>query len=416
MMKILAITWKDLKINFSDRNGILLMLVAPLILSAIIGASFGNVLMSNDAIPFDPIPVLLINDDSAQMGQQLAETLSGITEVLDVTTMDDLDEARQLVSRSEARAAIYIPANFTTAVQDSQQSAQAEVEFYADPSATITPNIVRSILAQLLNNFNAGSISAEVTLAQLLPHASELGPQMANLADSLTQAISQQFNEDGMLRSQLNLISVGEEASQTAVSPFAFFAPSMGLLFLMFAMMDSTRSILEEELNGTLFRLLATPLSHGQLLLGKVGGIFFSGLVQFWVFVLASRLIFNLYWGGTAVGLVLVVLAVVTAYTGLGLFIAAFAKNANQAAIISSVVGLVMAALGGNFVPADNFPDWIQNLSKLTINRWALDGLTELTINGGGVGDITQITAVLLTIGLAFFALAMWQFKRRIAR
>lgn len=414
-MKILAITWKDLKINFSDRNGILLMIVAPLILSAIIGASFGNMIFSNSAMPFDPIPVLLVNDDSAALGQQLGDTLGAITEVLAVTEMDDLDEARQMVSRSEARAAIYIPAGFTTAVQSSS-SVQTAVEFYADPSATVTPNIVHSILSQLLNNFNAGSISAQVTVAQLLPYASTVGPDMASIGTLLQEAISAQFNEERALRSQLNLISVGEEPAQTAVSPFAFFAPSMGLLFLMFAMMDSTRSILEEEIHGTLFRLLATPISHAQLLLGKVGGIFFSGLVQFSIFVVASRLIFQLYWGESLLALALVVLSIVTAYTGLGLFIAAFAKNANQAAIISSVVGLVFAALGGNFVPAANFPDWIQQLSKLTINRWALDGLTELTINGGGLGDVAQVMAVLLGIGLFFFALAMWQFKRRIAR
>ncbi len=200
------------------------------------------------------------------------------------------------------------------------------------------------------------------------------------------------------------------------ISPFAFFAPSMGILFLMFAMMDSTRSILEEEKAGTLPRLLTTPIRHSELLMGKVGGVFLAGIIQFVVFVFASRLLFQLNWGNSAAGLALMVLAIVLAYTGLGMLIAAFAKDANQAAIFGSVISLVFAALGGNFVNAQNFPAWLDQLSKITINRWGIDGLTALTIYEGGLADVLLPAAVLLSIGGFFFLAALWQFDRRMKR
>ncbi|NJN54195.1 MAG: hypothetical protein HC804_05195 [Anaerolineae bacterium] len=55
-------------------------------------------------------------------------------------------------------------------------------------------------------------------------------------------------------------------------------------------------------------------------------------------------------------------------------------------------------------------------MSKITINRWGIDGLTALTIYGGGLSDVLLPAAVLLSIGGLFFVLALWQFNRRISK
>lgn len=414
-MTILAIAWKDLNINFRDRNALILMIIAPLVMSAIIGAAFGSFLSGGTA-PFDEIPVLVINDDEGEMGQQFVDALMSedMADLLTITLMADLAAARALVQQGEARAAIYLPPDFTTAVQNTDPNAeQSLVHFYADPSATITPNIVRGIVVQLVNGFNGGAISAQVAVGQLLARSEIVGTALFNLEPVLNTTIEEVYGRDATAI-ELHEVAVGETVEAVEISPFAFFAPSMGILFLMFAMMDTTRSILEEEKGGTLSRLLTTPISRGTLLVGKVGGVFFSGIIQFVVFVAASRLLFQLYWGPSIAGLALMVLAIVTAYTGLGMLIAAFAQNINQAAILGSVISLVFAALGGNFVAAQNFPPWLNQLSKITINRWGIDGLIDLTIYGGGLPDVLAEAGVLLGLGVAFFALAMWQFNRRI--
>ncbi len=190
----------------------------------------------------------------------------------------------------------------------------------------------------------------------------------------------------------------------------------MGILFLMFSMVDGTRSILDEEREGTLNRLISTPTSNMEILIGKIGGVFLTGLLQFVVFVITSSLIFGLNWGSSILGLILMTLAVVLAFTSLGALIAAFARDENQANIIGSVVTLVFAALGGNFLPAQNFPDWLQTLSKLTITRWGLDGFTDLTIYDLGLSAIVPELSVLLVITAVLIILALWQFQRRIAR
>lgn len=419
-MKILAIAWKDLSITFRDRNALFLMILAPLVLSFIIGASFGNFLIGGSSVPFDQIPVLVVNDDVGDMGQQFVATMQAgeLADLLLVTQMDDLDEARAIVQQGDARAVVHIPAGFSTAVRgETQATSPTIIAFYADPTATLTPNIVRGIVVRITNSFNTGAIGAQVTVEQLMGQTAVLGPALAQLGAVLEEQIGAQVSRaNGRAAITLRQLTVGEIEEPLEISPFAFFAPSMGILFLMFAMMDSTRSILEEEREGTLPRLLTTPIAHSELLLGKVGGVFLAGIIQFVVFVAASRLLFQLNWGHSASGLALMVLAIVLAYTGLGLLIAAFARDVNQAAIFGSVISLVFAALGGNFVNAQNFPPWLDQLSKITINRWGIDGLTALTIYDGGLNDVLLPAAILLSIGGLFFLLALWQFGRRIKR
>ncbi|KAA3664971.1 MAG: ABC transporter permease [Chloroflexi bacterium] len=416
-MKIWTIAWKDTLIRFRDRNALILMIAAPLVLSAIIGSAFGGFISGNNPAPFDAIPVLVVNADNGELGQDFVDILSegDLEELLAPTGMDDLAAARELVQQGEARAAVFIPENFSDVMMgQADASTPAIIQFYPDPSATLTPNIVRGIIVQIVNGFSSAAIGGEVAVTQLIAETGGVGVDMANIGDAIGNELQSGVGNNTAV--SLNTISVGDDDATADISPFAFFAPSMGILFLMFAMMDGTRSILDEDREGTLDRLISTPTSNTEILLGKIGGVFLTGLLQFVVFVIASRFIFQLNWGSSLSGLIVMTLAVVLAFTSLGALIAAFAKDINQANIIGTVVTLLFAALGGNFAPAQNFPSWLEQLSKITITRWGLDGFSDLTIRGLGFSDILLESGVLLGLAVVLFVLALGQFQRRIAR
>lgn len=418
-MKIWTIAWKDTLIRFRDRNALILMLLAPLVLSGIIGSAFGGFIRGSESVPFDAIPVLVINEDEGAQGAQFLDILTsdGLADLLDVTQTADLAAAREQVQAGEARAAVFVPPSFSESIEGGADVATAVslIQFYADPAATLTPNIVRGVVTQIVNGFNTAAISADVTVTQLTAAVDTLGPALANLGPALNNELQSQIGT-GQNTITLNSVAVTDEEDSSNFSPFAFFAPSMGILFLMFSMVDGTRSILDEQRGGTLDRLVSTPTSHIEILLGKIGGVFLTGALQFVVFVIASSLIFSLSWGSSPVGLVLMVLAVVLAFTSLGALIAAFARDANQANIIGSVVTLAFAALGGNFMPAQNFPPFLEQLSKISINRWALDGFSDLTLFGLGLSEVLLEVGVLLGLSLVLMSLSLWQFQRRLAR
>ncbi|MCP4419239.1 MAG: ABC transporter permease, partial [Chloroflexi bacterium] len=199
-MKIWTIAWKDTLIRFRDRNALILMLLAPLVLSGIIGSAFGGFINGSDPVPFDAIPVLLINEDEGTQGDQFIDILTsdGLAELLDVTETADLAAAREKVQAGEARAAVFIPSTFSAAIEGGADvdTAVSLIQFYADPSATLTPNIVRGVVSQIVNGFNTAAISVDVTASQLTEEAAKLGPAMAQLGSVLNNELQSQIGAD----------------------------------------------------------------------------------------------------------------------------------------------------------------------------------------------------------------------------
>lgn len=421
MNTIWTIAWKDTLIRFRDRNALLLMFAAPLVLSAIIGSAFGSFITDQNVAPLRNIPLIIINADEGERGQQFltaVTTSDELTDLLEPTVMTDLNEARRLVSLGETRAVVYIPPDFTAALERDDE-ATSTIQLYTDAGATISPFIIQIVMTRIAREFSEASISASVTLSQLREHSVELEAAMADLEGVLNNVLQTSMTDEGTVAaSELNWESAvavqGDGVNIT--NPLAFFAPSMGVLFLTFTMMAGARTILTEEVMGTLDRLLSTPASRIQVLLGKVGGNFLTGILQFVIFVFASGLLFSLSWGHSVLGLALVVVATVAAFTSLGIFIATITKDAGQAASWGGAVILIFAALGGNLVPAENYSGWLDILSKLTINRWSMDAFVKLTIQGMDLPDVLVEIAVLLILAVVFFVLAGWQFERRIAR
>jgi ABC-2 type transport system permease protein len=416
-MKIWTIAWKDTLVRFRDRNALILMLAAPLLISAIIGSAFGGFVSGGGDAPLADIPMIIVNQDEGELGEVFTDLITAdipeLVTLFDTTLMTDLEAARALVQAGESRAVIAIPPDFSARLQSrEEESGSTTVTLYTDPAATITPNIIRGVVAQIVNEFAGRRISGQITAEHLSEvYAETLGPALADLGPAIAAELQAEEVESGSI--SLNRVALGESEE---INPFAFFVPSMGIFFLVFAMMDGTRSILDEDREGTLDRLISTPTSHGQILLGKIFGVFLTGMVQFIVYVIASRLLFNVNWGSSIVGLALMTLVTVAAFTSLGAFIAAFARDANQANIFGSTVALVSAALGGNFTSPFNFPEWLNFLSKFTVNRWSIDGFADLTLFNLGVGEVLPEIGVLLAITAVFFVLGLWQFRRRIAR
>ncbi len=416
-MKIWTIAWKDTLVRFRDRNALILMLAAPLLISAIIGSAFGGFVSGGGDAPLADIPMIIVNQDEGELGEVFTDMITAdipeLVTLFDATLMTDLEAARALVQAGESRAVIAIPPDFSARLQSrEEESGSTTVTLYTDPAATITPNIIRGVVTQIVNEFAGRRISGQITAEHLSQeYADTLGPALADLGPAIGAELQAEEVESGSI--SLNRVALGESEE---INPFAFFVPSMGIFFLVFAMMDGTRSILDEDREGTLDRLISTPTSHSQILLGKIFGVFLTGLVQFTVYVLASRLLFSVNWGSSVVGLALMTLVTVAAFTSLGAFIAAFARDANQANIFGSVVALVSAALGGNFTSPFNFPEWLDFLSKFTVNRWSIDGFADLTLFNLGVGEVLPEIGVLLAIAAVFFVLGLWQFRRRIAR
>jgi len=66
--------------------------------------------------------------------------------------------------------------------------------------------------------------------------------------------------------------------------------------------------------------------------------------------------------------------------------------------------------LGGAWVPAFLFPEWLQNVSEFVPTRWAVDGLDAMTWRGLPFHAALLPVAVLIGWSVVFALIAVWRF------
>lgn len=415
-MKALEIAFKDTLARFRDWKALVGMLAAPLMISALIGLAFGN--LSSDEAPIENIRMALVNLDDGELGQAYEDVLTSpdLQSLIALEITEDAEAAKARIESGELRAVLVIPAGFSeTVIPDNEgDSGMASVELYTDPAASVSPIIVKSIVERISASINTLLLAGQVSGDAIVPYAPLLGAEMATLGEAIGAELqSERFDFEEPTLS-LETIATGED--EEPFDPFAFFIPGLAVFFLMFSMFEGSRSILQEERHWTLQRLMSTPTPTWQIILGKMGGTFLTGLLQFIVLVLSSALLFDVNWGNSILGLLIIVVLTVFAASGLGAMLTAFSRNENQASVVGSAVSLVFGALGGSFFPTDGLTGIINIASKLTVNRWAMEGLLALTVERGGLADIQIPALVLAVIGLVTFGLALITFQKRFVK
>ena len=415
-MKTWTIAWKDTLIRLRDRNAFVLVLLAPLVITAIMGVALGD---SNgmERVALKDIPLILVNEDRGELGQQFISLFDShpSANLFKRTTLPDLAAARKILSDGAVQAVLYIPADFSRGLQtdSGSDSSHVQIELYTRETGSEVSQLAGSVVDQLLLSLKKNLITSGASLDQAPGNLNEAESATAGALVAGWKADPTSIQNPSM-EAKLNSRSSDNAAEPPASNPFAFFAPSLAIFFLMFTMFEAPRSILAEQEDGTLGRLMRTPTRPSQILLGKLGGSYLTGILQFIVLVIATRLIFGLRWGESIPGLLLMVVSVVMAAASLGAVIAAFSKDVIQAGVIGGGITLLSAGLGGNFATVDGLPSWLQVISRLTINRWALEGFSYLTVRNLGLEAILPNAAVLLAMAGFLFVLAFWKFQRRL--
>jgi ABC-2 type transport system permease protein len=413
MKKIFLIGWKDVTLVFRDRAALVLMLLAPFLLTLGLGLVTGR-FPSSRSSAISNIPVVLVNQDGGQLGNNLAGLFHSqdLADLFTATDLSDPAQARTQVDQDRQAAAVIIPPGFSSSIIPPQGSAAGagpvvKIELYTNPTRPTSSGVVKTVLDEFLSRVEVGRVTGSVVVTQLVTSG------LISPADAAAvgQAVgSRQADSQGGASIRVN--GVPSTNGQAApFDPLAYMAPGMALMFLMYTVSNGGRSLLAEKAQGTLPRLLISPTTTGQVLAGKVFGIYLTGVVQVLVLIGASTLLFNLKWGSPLAVLALV-LAAVAGATGWGMIITALAKTPGQVATIGSATMLIFGILGGSFINLANMPDWFKVISKITPNAWGLDGFTALG-NGGGFSAIVAPVAALLVMGGLLFGVAVFMINKR---
>ncbi len=329
-----------------------------------------------------------------------------LADLLEPKVLSNLTAARKLVDDNKTVAVVYVPAGFTDSIipiDGTTISTQTiQIELYGNPTTPTGVSIVKNLLEQFISRVEVGRVSGMVSVTQLL----ESGAIDPSQALAVGQAVGESQSDSLGNTSSIKLNNVTAAGTEVKFNMLALLAPGMALMFLMYTVSNGGRTLLVEKAAGTLPRMLISPTSSFQILGGKVFGIFLSGLAQLLILIIGTTLLFNLNWGDPLAVVVLVASAALAA-TGWGIFLAALLKTSGQVANIGMALMLIFGVLGGSFINVSLMPDWVQWFSRISPNRWGLDGFTTLAMGGTLTNIVTPIIALLIMAAVLFLVSIM---------
>jgi ABC-2 type transport system permease protein len=395
MKKILAIAWKDAIIRFASRSELLFFIVLPLVFTFLLA---GGTPQGDE----DPRNVLMVVDEAkTTISQQIIAELEKSTAVRPEVLARE--EAQNLFDDRRADVVLIIPAGIDI---DSLQSSSAEVELLQQPNnlnATVAERAVSTALRRVSSSISAAQ-NAVKQRESIQPFASDSERQSYFEASlELAQTIQNDAPE------RVTLVE-GKTEDRVDYDPRANTSAGQLITWVFIPLFGISALFAYERQQGTLRRLLTTPASKATFLLGTIAGQVAMALVQMSLLVGFGILVMRLNWGRDPIALFIILLTSALAAAAFGTTMGTFIKSEGQASGLSVMFGMVFALMGGCWYPLELFPPAIQNAVRVLPTTWAMQGMLDLVLRGGGLQEVLPEAGVLLVFAAIFFSLGVWRF------
>lgn len=229
--------------------------------------------------------------------------------------------------------------------------------------------------------------------------AQQIRTLVAQLAASLQQV--QQPRQATAQTIQVPTLDVsylygGPEYTQTdALAPLL-----VGLFAFFFVFLLTSVSFLRERSQGTIERLMVSPLSKSELVLGYVLGFLLFALVQSLLILLFVVYVLRVHYAGNLGLIFLVTLALTIGGVNMGIFVSAFARNELQVIQFIPLLLVPQILLGGLFFPVATLPVVLKQIAYVLPLTYANFALKDVMIRGLGISAIWRDLAVLVAFAL----------------
>src|SRR3989304_5605232 len=353
--QILATTWKDLKILLKDTGGLATLFLMPTMFIFVMTLALGGLFNRGGD---NPIEILVVNEDTGTIGDQIVEGLEATEGFAVVTEWDGaaLTRARAetLIADQERSIAVIIPADFSDTIQNNvvdpptdETPQKAQIDLVVDPA--LSSQIVGPVKGTL------AGLSQQALMTGVAPRGIDLfldqidqssdSPMSNEARGALREKAVRSTAGGGDTSSVVEVVQMQPAGMEIEKFPNSVqqYVPGWTLFGVFFISQTLATSLLEEKKVGTFRRLLVAPMSRAALLLGKLTPFLIVNLVQIvlmfavGVFIMPLVGAPKLELGQHPEALILISLAASLAATGLGLLIAALAKTAEQIGGIGSL-------------------------------------------------------------------------------
>jgi ABC-2 type transport system permease protein len=186
----------------------------------------------------------------------------------------------------------------------------------------------------------------------------------------------------------------------------------LATLILFFGFLLSGISFLRERSQGTRERLMASPVSRLDIILGYLIGFLLFAIIQTLVLFFYTVYVINIDFLGELWQIILFQVLIGILSVCLGIFISAFARNEFQMIQFIPLIIVPQVFICGVLFPVNTLPDWLQWIARFLPLTYGVDGIRAMMLEGKGLVDIGKEIAVLAGYAIALMALAGISLRR----
>lgn len=405
--------YKDFLLLVRDVAGLLLMFVMPILLVILMSSLQSSTLnVVNDV----HVPLLLVNQDKGELGAAIDKEITN-SGIFDVTREIDghspsLEEVEKKVATSRFLMGIYLPQNATEKIRNNVRKyvicafngiesvppkEDVELSIFIDPTARAS---FYSVLMSTLRE-KAQKVQFEFILKEMTTEVNKLSPIPIS---------TNKFSGDQVtIKSQFAKL----EGNNIVPNSVQHNVPAWTLFAIFFIVISLAGSIIKEREEGSFTRLLTMPCTYTQYLLSKATIYAVVALLQFGAMLLIGVYLLPLFGleslnlGRSIAALFSLALSAAIAAIGFGICIGNISKTNQQSAVFGSMSVVIMAAVGGVWVPIFLMSDTMQTISKLSPMNWGLSGFYDLFLRDQGFWAIVPECSALIIFGVICFMVAI---------
>jgi ABC-2 type transport system permease protein len=434
LKKFLAIVKKEFLLLLRDWPGLLTLFVMPAILLVIITLTQESAILKEKS----GIKIILVNSDSSILGDTIVNDLTR-SQSFNITRFFSVREAENAVKRGTYQLAVIVQDSATEKlinllkVSTDQKEHTIEVassdlagiSFIYDPAvqtiykdAVFVPlkmvihlsalkvlmakysGIVKDIENERLSNFAADfqKIDFGKTIPDF-PYKNEvINKFREELANRAKPEPDLKLPANPLFRTEIVTINekvAMDESAKFKPNPLQNNVPAFTLFAMFFIVIPLAGSILNEKHLGVYARLRTLPVSYSEIISAKIA-VFLSVCILQFILLMAIGVYIMPMLGDlppldlrvSYPALALALIASGLAATGFGIIVGTLAGTHGQAATFGSVMVVILAMLGGIFVPVHMLPETIKKISMISPLRWGTDAFLGVFARNEGIGRI----------------------------
>ena len=411
---------KEITLITRDTGGLVILFLMPLLLILIVtfvqDGTYRN-------FSKEKIAILLIDNDKDEISQKIKEHLdsSALFNIVSGKEGKPFTEemARRLVLQGKYVMAIVVPEKLSSDTKlrvnqnvsrmvslfsgmsaeettDNKQTQAKNIRLYFDP--TLQASFKETVKGAIRN------MMAEVE-THYIYHSLE---EYMEAEDSIG------IDQQSIVFEEISPKSTDEKIIPNSVQ---HNVPAWALFAIFFIVIPLSTNIIKEKTQGTGLRVFTSPQPYSLFLTGKIMVYIVVSLIQFVLMLLVGLYIFPLMGlPSLVVTGKITLLAVMAAASGLsaialGVLLGTLAKTQEQAAPLGATITVILAAIGGVWIPVFAMPHTMQTIAKISPMNWGLQGFYDILLRDGSCSAIAPEIGLLLAFSAICFCISIYYEK-----